>query len=341
MEEFSNTKANHIKVLTVLALATTLSLGVYMQSTKDITISIDDESYEIRTHANTLEELLSSEGIILGEKSYINTPLDAKLEDNMKIIIKTAKPYILSIGDKKLDIESVNTRVVDILKELDIELGEKDYTYPALNDQVAPGMEIQIIKVREVVEEAEETIPHDEIVKKTDKLDLGVVNVIQKGEDGLKKVKIKKVYENGQLISEDIIGEEVVKEPVPKITEKGTRNVKTSSRGNFRYKKVLTMTATAYDLSYESTGKRPGDKYYGITASGTKARRGVVAVDPRVIPLGTRLYVESLDGTKDYGFCVAEDTGGAIKGNKIDLFFPTAAEVRNFGRRKVKVYILE
>ncbi len=72
------------------------------------------------------------------------------------------------------------------------------------------------------------------------------------------------------------------------------------------------MTATAYDLSYESCGKRPGDKYYGITASGTKARVGAVAVDPRVIPLGTKLYVESLDGTKDYGFCTAEDTGGGL-----------------------------
>ncbi len=101
------------------------------------------------------------------------------------------------------------------------------------------------------------------------------------------------------------------------------------------------MTATAYDLSFQSTGKRPGDRYYGITASGTKARPGVVAVDPRVIPLGTRLYVQSLDGTKDYGFAIAEDKGGAIKGNKIDLFFETANEVRRFGRRKVKVYILK
>ena len=66
-----------------------------------------------------------------------------------------------------------------------------------------------------------------------------------------------------------------------------------------------------------------------------------MAVDPRVIPLGTRLYVQSLDGSSDYGFAVAEDTGGAIKGNKIDLFFETAEQVRQFGRRRVKVYILD
>ncbi|HCO18721.1 MAG TPA: hypothetical protein DIT39_03815, partial [Tissierellales bacterium] len=97
----------------------------------------------------------------------------------------------------------------------------------------------------------------------------------------------------------------------------------------------------AYDLSYTSTGKRPGDRYYGITATGTRARPGTVAVDPRVIPLGTKLYIQSLDGTKDYGFAIAEDVGGAIKGEKIDLFFNSATDVRYFGRRDVKVYILD
>ena len=72
-----------------------------------------------------------------------------------------------------------------------------------------------------------------------------------------------------------------------------------------------------------------------------KARRGVIAVDPNVIPLGTRLYVEAADGSWTYGYCVAGDTGGAIKGNKIDLFFDTAAEVKKFGVRNARVYILE
>lgn len=72
-----------------------------------------------------------------------------------------------------------------------------------------------------------------------------------------------------------------------------------------------------------------------------KAGPGVVAVDPRVIPLGTRLYIASTDGTADYGYALPGDTGGAIKGNKIDLFFSTASQVRQFGRRNVTVYILD
>ena len=114
-----------------------------------------------------------------------------------------------------------------------------------------------------------------------------------------------------------------------------------TSRGDVSFREAIIMIASAYDLSYASTGKRPGDRGYGITASGTTARPGTVAVDPRVIPLGTRLYVESLDGTSDYGFAIAEDTGGAIKGHKIDLFFQSSSQAWSDGRRNVKIYILD
>lgn len=341
MEEFIAKKANHFKMLTVLAITASLSLGVYMHTAKDITISIDDEQKKVVTYADTVEQLLKLEDIILDKDAYINVPLDTRLENNMNIIIKTPKPYTLAIGDKRYEVESVHVKVQDILKDLNIELEDLDYTYPSLDEETSPGSEIEIVKVEEVIEELEESIPYEKMIKKNDRLDIGVENTIQEGKEGLKSIKLKKVFENGKLIAENIIEEETIIEPIPKIIEKGTRNTLASSRGNIRYRKAITMTATAYDLSYQSTGKRPGDRYYGITASGTKARSGVVAVDPNVIPLGTRLYVESLDGTKDYGLCIAEDTGGAIKGNKIDLFFNTASEVKNFGRRKVKVYILD
>ena len=341
MEEFSVIKANHFKILTVLTIAASLSLGAYIYTAKEVSISVDDDTREVISYDNTVEELLKAEGITLNKGTYINVPLDIKLEDNMNIIIKTPKPYTLTIGDTQTKVESVHVKVNDILKDLDIKLEEKDYTYPELNDEVAIGGEIKVIKVKEVVEETKEVIPHENIVNNSNKLDIGVVKVVQEGKDGLKNVKIKKVFENDKLVSENVIEEETIEKPIPKIVEKGTKNRLASSRGSTRYKKAITMTATAYDLSYESCGKRPGDKYYGITASGTKARVGAVAVDPKVIPLGTKLYVESLDGTKDYGFCTAEDTGGAIKNNRIDLFFNTAQEVKNFGRRKVKVYILE
>ena len=113
------------------------------------------------------------------------------------------------------------------------------------------------------------------------------------------------------------------------------------SRGAFRFSSQMDMVATAYDLSYESCGKYPDHPEYGITASGTKAKPGTVAVDPDVIALGTKLYIASIDGSPDYGFATALDTGSAIKGYRIDLFMEDSNDVMNFGIRQVKVYILE
>ena len=124
-------------------------------------------------------------------------------------------------------------------------------------------------------------------------------------------------------------GEEVLKEP------------EAVSRSGFRFSQAMDMVATAYDLSYESCGKYPDHPEYGITASGTKAEPGTVAVDPDVIPLGTKLYIASTDGSPDYGFATALDIGSAIKGYRIDLFMEDKQDAMNFGRRQVKVYILD
>ena len=107
------------------------------------------------------------------------------------------------------------------------------------------------------------------------------------------------------------------------------------------YSEVMQLEATAYCPCYSCCGKYPGNKWYNITATGTKGRVGVIAVDPRVIPLGTKVYIEGLNGAKNYGYAVAEDTGGAIKGQIIDLYLNTHKETINWGRQQVKVYILK
>lgn len=113
------------------------------------------------------------------------------------------------------------------------------------------------------------------------------------------------------------------------IEQQGQHKENLSCTSRHEGPKVLIMEATAYSASpAEGTAD-------GITASGTKARRGTAAVDPKVIPLGTRLWVEG------YGYAVAEDTGGAIKGMRIDLFVESREEALRFGRKAVRVRILE
>ena len=94
------------------------------------------------------------------------------------------------------------------------------------------------------------------------------------------------------------------------------------------------ITATAYTAGPESTGKRPGHPAYGLTATGTRAQPGkTIAVDPRVIPLGSKVYIDEL------GEFVAEDTGGAIRGQRIDLFMENLDYALDWGVRKVRVHV--
>jgi len=127
----------------------------------------------------------------------------------------------------------------------------------------------------------------------------------------------------------------------PDVYQKEDGVLEASDGTLIEYEGVMQLEATAYCACYECCGKYPGNKWYGITATGTRAKVGTIAVDPRVIPLGTKVYVEGLYGAKNYGYATAEDTGGAIKGQIIDLYFDTHRETINWGRQQVKVYILK
>lgn len=161
------------------------------------------------------------------------------------------------------------------------------------------------------------------------------VKVAQAGSNGWKERVFKTTYRNGHVIKREVIEERIIQEPVNKVILVGEKknealgdrkNILKTSRGTFRYRNVINMNASAYS-SCSKWGNR--------TASGIPAKYGVVAVDPKVIPLGTRLYVEG------YGPALAADTGGSIKGQKIDLFYESYFQAMLFGRKKLDVYILE
>lgn len=342
MENYKLSKFLKLKVLVALTIAVTLSLGFYMyrDEEKMITLSLDQDVSVIASRASTVKEFLKEQDISVPKGGYINMSLEKELEKNLTIMIKTPKKYTISSAGADLDVVSTYTTVEEILSDLGFELEKQDYTYPDRRVRVSTGAIIKIYDVEEVVEVVKKKIPFESIVRKNKSLEIGTSKIVQKGKEGIMQVETTKKYVNGKLTGKNIVKEKLLTKPVSNITEKGSKERIVTSRGDTNYRKALVMNASAYDLSFASCGKSPGDRGYGITASGTKARPGAVAVDPKVIKLGTKLYIESLDGTKDYGFAVAEDTGGAIKGNKIDLFFHSSKDVKNFGRRKVKVYIL-
>lgn len=143
------------------------------------------------------------------------------------------------------------------------------------------------------------------------------------GKSGSVKRVVQYQKKNGKLVKPIVLWEE--RKPAQDAILLIGRSGWTSTRGGWTRNRVLTMEATGYSEAETS----------GRTAMGLHTGYGIVAVDPRVIKLGTRVYVEG------YGFAIAGDTGGAIKGNRIDLCFNSYAAAMKFGRRKVVVHILE
>ncbi len=157
------------------------------------------------------------------------------------------------------------------------------------------------------------------------------------------KSTIVEAEENEDEDSEEIKEEETVTEsenlikmPSGDIIDLDNKTITLADGRVKKYKQIINMNSTSYDASPESNGP-----WGPITALGTDLRPGVVAVDPNVIPLRTELYVVAADDWPSYGLAIAEDTGGAIKGNIIDLFYESSETVRQYGRRDVIVYVLE
>ena len=193
-------------------------------------------------------------------------------------------------------------------------------------------------KVTQKDEVATEEISFSIVKRLNPSLEAGVINTVQEGVNGVKNVTYTVTYKKGEEVSREVVSEEIVKAPVDKIVEYGNKNASKDApvnTGDLDYKYVITCEATAYDLSAEENGG-----YAGQTATGVPLDKGVIAVDPRVIPLGSRVYIEALDGSWSYGYAVAADTGGAIKGKRVDLCYRTRSECIQFGRRACRVYVL-
>jgi len=339
----SRNKFFDTKILIAAIVVALLLLGAaFVGSRKTVVIAYDGQEIQVSTLASTVGDVLEKQDITIGDDDKIIPKMSEKIEDGMKITIHRAFEIKLVDGQVEKSIFTTQTDVKGLIDSLNIKLKEEDRIEPRLEESVREGQVIKITRVtREVAVETQE-LPFQTVFKNNDSLEKGKTKKIQEGKKGLKEIKFEVLYEDGIEAEREVIEENIVEDAVNEIVEKGTLTMVATSRGdNIRYSKVITMNATAYDMSFQSTGKRPGDKYYGITASGTKLRPGVVAVDPNVIPLGTKLYIESIDKTSDYGYASAEDRGGSIKGNKIDLFFESAQAVKKFGRRTVKVYILK
>jgi len=216
--------------------------------------------------------------------------------------------------------------VADALAEALITLGPQDEITPPLSSPLLEGMTIQLTRIecREVTQE--EKVPYQTVVKRVTQRFRRSPTILVPGKPGVVRRTYEVITRNGREVGRRPLRTQLVQAPVDQIVTMRS-SMDLASRGYFGGGRVFRMVATAYDPN-----PRGGS---GRTAIGLRAGQGVVAVDPRVIPLRARLYIEG------YGHAIAGDTGGAIKGHRIDLGYNSRGAALRFGRRPVTVHVLD
>lgn len=318
----------------VLVLAVGGVVWAYGRMVKEVVILVDDQApVEMRTRVTTVAEALREAGIAVSPYDAVSPTLETQLDAITEIVIQRAVAVHITADGQTQTLHTTAKTVAEALAAAGVEIGEKDRVTPALHAHLGPDLEIKVVRVVEEWVIEKETLPYATIHWAAPHLPQGETNVVREGRTGELERRIRIIYEDGVLVSREIVSEEVTVEPINRIIEGGTRQerkIVQTPEGPMEYIEVRQMVATGYEASPISTGEWSD----GYTFVGLRARRGVIAVDPTVIPLGTRLYVPG------YGVGIAADIGGAIKGNIIDLFFETYEEAIQWGRQTVDVYIL-
>ncbi len=232
-------------------------------------------------------------------------------------------PVTLTADGRTLSLQTRGKRVQDVLSQQGIQIKPGDRVSPGLTTSLGKNMYIKVTRIQVKTETKQAAIPFTVKYVQTSDLPKGLSHKVREGKEGQELQTWEIRYEDGLEASRTCTSREVQRNPVDSIVQVGTRN--SISRGGqpLRFSRAYDMLATGYTY----TGYN--------TASGAAPGTGIVAVDPRVIPLGTRLFIEG------YGNAVALDTGGLIKGNRVDLFFETEHQALQWGARRTQVYVMD
>lgn len=298
-----------------------------------ITISEGSKTSVISSSCDSVQDLLDSQNITLGEMDKISPEPSTLLEEDMKITIKRAVPVTIIDAGKSTVISTPCDSVQELLDNQNIKLGEMDRLSPEPSTLLKEDMKIKIVRVKVETKSTTHTVPFGEKVTSVSSLPNTKRYIKTNGQDGQKTITTKVTYEDGKEVKREIVSDKVTKAPVTQVVVQGTYPLMPVSRsGNvLPHKKIIPVRSTAY-WAVNGVGKT-------YTASGRLAVRNpngysTVAVDTSVIPFGTKLFIEG------YGFAIAADRGTAIIGNKVDVYFNTKKEACNWAVKYVKVYVL-
>jgi uncharacterized protein YabE (DUF348 family) len=316
-------------------------MNIDYQTAVEVTITIDGNPESFYTTAATIQEFYNEQDLSFSEHDDVSHQQSETIEEGLEIVVKKAYDVAIDDGGENLTVATTGGTVEELLKRNDIELKDADKVKPALDEPVDEDTEISIVRVTTENEKVEERVAYSTEERQDSSLLKGKEKVVTEGQEGkvVKKYKITK--ENGKEVSRELVEEDITKESVNQVVAIGTKEpVQTASSGLSQLSnekssppassKTLTMSASAFTATCSGCS--------GVTATGINLKANpnmkVIAVDPNVIPLGSKVWVEG------YGEAIAGDTGGAIKGNRIDVHVPNKSAAYSWGVRTVQVKVM-
>jgi uncharacterized protein YabE (DUF348 family) len=299
------------------ALSRATPVRILLRRAVPIILTDNGVPVTLYTTQATVGEALLSQDILLYLGDQVTPSLGSRVLPSMRIYIERSTPVAISTDGRILRTRTRRHTVGDVLAQEGIALMGKDYSLPSSNTPIVEDMTIRVVRIREALEIEQEPIPFETNWVPDPDMLLDTQQVVQSGESGVIKRRYRVTYEDGQQEVAHVMEDEWVDHtPSNKVIAYGTKiAVQTleTPDGTFEYWRHFRVLATSYSAA--TSGKSKDHPRYGITRTGLKAGYGIIAVDPKVIPLWSEVYVPG------YGKALAGDTGGTILGRHIDLGF--------------------
>lgn len=356
-------KKKSITMTTSIILAIALLL-IIRSLQKNINVVIGDSNQTVKTYRKTVGQVLNDNKIVLGPKDKVEPALDAALQKEDTIKIKKAKNVTVSLDGKELTLLSAEDNVKSMLSAEDISIQAEDKVEPKTDAALTDNMQIKITRVETKSLTETLALDYESEIRSDDSILSSLQKTVQNGEKGSKDITYKVIYEDGKEVSRSVTNETITKEPVKEIVVKGTQKAVAMNDGGDKSaaaNKGGNQPAAVNKGGNQSTAvNRGGDPlasakkvnvrttaYWAMdgvghtyTSSGKLAVRNpqgysTVAVDTSVFPYGTKLYIPG------YGYAIAADTGSAIKGNTIDVYFNTKQEAVNWEVKHLTVSVVK
>lgn len=346
-----------------IAVVAFSSLACVSGATKTVSIIDSGKTITLNTFSTDAKTILSAAGITLGENDTF--ALSDFASGKATLTVNRAFDVDVSLDGKVTTVSLAGGTVADAIKEAGIECEESHLISHTLSTQLSAGMTIDISNVTYNTVEELVTVPYSTNVVYSDSLAAGKTQYTD-GQNGYKLVTYRQTIVDGEVTETEVIDEAVVRSAVAAKKVVGTKKAastgSSSSSSSTAVKKNTYLTASwkyvsslkpSTDFALDSKGRPVSYKKLitgtasaysggGRTATGKQCRTGYVAVNPKQIPYGSKLFIRCSDGSYIYGYAVAEDTGGFAKwGSRVaDLYFNTESACVKFGVRSVEIYVL-